>query len=78
MNIEESNATIAEQKRRANILSNAIIDFEHVKANVQQVMYNTNDVTPEFKEKCRLAISICENMEKSLKDLKMIIPHSND
>lgn len=74
MSIEETNAIIAEQKRKANMINNLAIDWEHVKTMVPQIMYGTTNVTPEFKEMCKLVISLCDSMENGIRELKTIVP----
>ena len=78
MNVEQTNLIIAEQKRKANMINNLAIDWEHIKTMVPQVMYNTSNVTPEFKETCKLVVSICDTMEKGIAELKTIIPTFNE
>lgn len=78
MSIEETNVIIAEQKRKANMINNLAIDWEHVKTMVPQVMYNTTNVTSEFKEMCKLVISLCDNIENGIRELKTIIPTFSD
>lgn len=74
MNIEQTNAIINEQKRKANIINNLTIDWEHVKNMAPQVMYTTTNNTSEFKNTCKLVISLCDNIEKRIVELKTVIP----
>ena len=76
MNIEEQ---ITEQKRKANLVNNLAIDFEHIKSMVPQVMYNNSQqVKPEFKELCKFLFDLCDRMENGVAELKTIIPTFNE
>jgi hypothetical protein len=79
MNIEENNIIIAEQKRKANLVNNLAIDFEHLKTMAPQVMYNNAvQVKPEFKELCKFVSSLCDSVESGIAELKTIIPTFNE
>lgn len=74
MDISQLNLIVSEQKRKANLVNNLAIDFEHIKTIVPQVMYNTTNATPEFKEMCKLVVSLCDTMESGIRELKTIVP----
>jgi|JI10StandDraft_1071094.scaffolds.fasta_scaffold647259_1 hypothetical protein len=74
MNTEQIKSLIAEQKQKASIINNLTIDWENTKALLNQIANSANTETPEFKEACKLAHSLCEDVKAGLEQVKTILP----
>lgn len=74
MNTEQIKNLIAEQKQKASVINNLTIDWENTKALLNQIANTTNTETPEFKEACKLAYSLCDDVKAGLEQVKTILP----
>lgn len=70
---EQIKNIITEQKKKANIINNLAIDWENTKVLLNQIINSTNKESPDFKEACELANSLCEDMVTGLEEVKTII-----
>ncbi len=70
---EQIKNLITEQKKKANIINNLAIDWENTKLLLNQIINSTNKETPEFKEACDLANSLCEDIKSNLEEVKNTI-----
>ena len=78
MDVAQCNSIIAEQKRKVNMLNDLAIDWEHLKNTVSQILNNNAVVNDEYKEMCKLANVLCDNMEVGIKNFREIIPTFNN
>lgn len=70
---EQIKNLISEQKQKANIINSLAIDWENTKVLLNQIINSTNKESPEFKEACELANSLCEDMKTGLEKVKNTI-----
>lgn len=74
MNTEQIKNLIAEQKQKSTIINNLNIDWENTKVLLNQIINSANTETPEFKEACKLAHSLCEDVKAGLEQVKTLLP----
>lgn len=71
MNAEESYKVVLDQKRKANLVNDLAIDFEHIKANAPKVMYSKDEnLSAETIEVRKFVNNLADNVINGLNELK--------
>jgi hypothetical protein len=74
MGIEQIESLVIEQKKRANIINNIAIDFEHIRLRTPKIILAPKEtLKPEMKEDAKFIISLIDNVENEFKTLKEIL-----
>lgn len=74
MNAEETYKIVLDQKRKANLVNDLAIEFEHIKANAPKIMYNQGaEISPEALEARKFVNNLTDNVIKGLTELKSML-----